>query len=453
MKKGTILVAEDDQPQRSILARILESEGYEVDQAANGREALALSSEREYDLVLMDLKMPDTQGLSLLESLLKLEKPASIVIMTAFGTVETAVKALKLGAYDYLSKPLDKDELLLTAKRVIERKRLLSDNLRLREEVAEKFRPANIVGRSKKMLAIFEIVEKVSRSASTVMIHGESGTGKELIARAIHYQSDRRERPFFAINCAAFPETLLESELFGYEKGAFTGAQARKIGTFEAASGSSLLLDEVGDLSIATQAKVLRALQEREIKRVGGNEAIKLDVRIIGATNKDLASEVRKGMFREDLYYRLNVIPIFLPPLRERTEDIPALIEHFTMKYGPRRTFSPEAVQKLLAYPWPGNVRELESVIERSMVLSEKKVLSPEDLPLEMSLPGTRPEPRPELPLEGIDFENWERALLVEALRRSEGVVARASKLVGLSYRTFQYRMEKYKIAPEEFQG
>jgi len=365
--------------------------------------------------------------------------------MTGHGTVETAVAAMKRGAYDYLTKPLDKDDLLLTVKRGVERRWLLSENLLLRQEVEGKFRPANIVGNSKKMQVIFEIVDKVSRSTATVMIFGESGTGKELIARAIHYQSPRKERPFFAINCAAFPETLLESELFGYEKGAFTGAQSRKIGIFEAASGSSLFLDEVGDLSPATQAKVLRALQEKEIKRVGGVKSIPVDVRILAATNKDLAAEVRKGTFREDLFYRLNVIPIVLPPLRERAEDIPSLIEHFTKIYGPTRRFSSEAMRRLIQHPWPGNVRELESAIERAMVLSEKDVIEPEDLPMDATLPVPG-EMKPEIPPGGMDFEAWERALLVEALRKSDGVVAKAARLLGMSYRTLQYRMEKFGI-------
>ena len=445
MKTGTILVAEDDRPQRDILVKILASEGYEVEQASQGAEAMAKAEAGNFDLVLMDLKMPDTQGISLLDDLLRMDSQLSVVIMTGHGTVETAVAAMKRGAYDYLTKPLEKDDLLLTVKRGVERRWLLSENLLLRQEVEGKFRPANIVGSSKKMQVIFEIVDKVSRSTATVLIFGESGTGKELIARAIHYQSPRKERPFFAINCAAFPETLLESELFGYEKGAFTGAQSRKIGIFEAASGSSLFLDEVGDLSPATQAKVLRALQEKEIKRVGGVESIPVDVRILAATNKDLAAEVRKGMFREDLYYRLYVIPIVLPPLRERAEDIPSLIEHFTKKYGPGRRFSPQAMKRLINLPWPGNVRELESVIERAMVLSEKEVIEPEDLPMD-AVPQAQEEMKPEIPPGGMAFEAWERALLVEALRKSDGVVAKAARLLGMSYRTFQYRMEKFGI-------
>jgi DNA-binding NtrC family response regulator len=445
VKPGTILVAEDDRPQREILVKILASEGYEVEQASQGAEAMAKAEAENFDLVLMDLKMPDTQGISLLDDLLRMDSQLSVVIMTGHGTVETAVAAMKRGAYDYLAKPLEKDDLLLTVKRGVERRWLLSENLLLRQEVEGKFRPANIVGSSPKMQVIFEIVDKVSRSTATVLIFGESGTGKELIARAIHYRSPRKERPFFAINCAAFPESLLESELFGYEKGAFTGAQARKVGIFEAASGSSLFLDEVGDLSPATQAKVLRVLQEKEIKRVGGVESIPVDVRILAATNKDLAAEVRKGAFREDLYYRLNVIPIVLPPLRERAEDIPSLIEHFTKKYGPTRRFSPEAMKRLIDLPWTGNVRELESVIERAMVLSEKEVIEPEDLPMNAALPVLG-EMKPEIPAGGIDFEVWERALLVEALRKSDGVVAKAARLLGMSYRTFQYRMEKFGI-------
>jgi len=452
VKPGTILVAEDDRPQREILVKILASEGYDVEQASQGAEAMALAEAGSFDLVLMDLKMPDTQGISLLDDLLRMDSQLSVVIMTGHGTVETAVAAMKRGAYDYLAKPLEKDDLLLTVKRGVERRRLLSENLLLRQEVEGKFRPANIVGSSPRMQVIFEIVDKVSRSTATVLIFGESGTGKELIARAIHYRSPRKERPFFAINCAAFPETLLESELFGYEKGAFTGAQARKVGIFEAASGSSLFLDEVGDLSPATQAKVLRVLQEKEIKRVGGVESILVDVRILAATNKDLAAEVRKGAFREDLYYRLNVIPIVLPPLRDRAEDIPSLIEHFTQKYGPERRFSPQAMKRLINLPWAGNVRELESVIERAMVLSEKEVIEPEDLPMDAALtvPG---EMKPEIPPGGMDFEAWEKALLIEALRKSDGVVAKAARLLGMSYRTFQYRMEKFGIGQGRVQS
>jgi len=330
--KGNILVVDDEKPQREILKTILEDEGYVVHAAGSGREALELFKTTTPDLILTDLKMPDIDGMSLLNSFARYPGSSPVIMMTAYGTINSAVEAMKKGAFDYLTKPLERDELLITVRRAFERVNLEKENRILRQELEERFRIDGIVGSHGSMQEVFKIIKKVSKSSSTVLIYGESGTGKELVAKAIHYNSHRSKRPFMAINCASIPETLLDSELFGFEAGAFTGAIGRKIGLFEAANGSTLFLDEIGDLSPDMQAKILRVLQEREIRRLGSSENIKVDVRIISATNKDLEREMKKGRFREDLFYRLQVIAIKIPPLRERYTDIPELVTHFIEK-------------------------------------------------------------------------------------------------------------------------
>jgi len=452
--RGRILVVDDERHQRDILQMILESEGYETATAGNARQALAALKEYPFDIVLTDLKMPDMNGIALLQELLRLQKGLLVVLMTAHGTIGSAVEAMRKGAFDYLTKPLDKEELLLVVRRALEQSLLVRENIMLREQLRDRFRIDNIVGAHGSMQEVFRTILKVAPSSSTVLIYGESGTGKELVARALHHESDRRSRPFYAVNIAALPEGLLEAELFGHERGAFTGAVARKIGLFEQASGSTLFLDEVGELKRDLQVKLLRALQEREIMRVGGTERVRVDVRIVAATNRELEEAVREGSFREDLYYRLSVIPVVLPPLRDRRTDIPLLVEHFLAKYresGRNREINEAALKILADYDWPGNVRQLESVIERALLLGEGPQIMPEDLPAAVRAGITAP-PGPmgiEFPESGIDLEALERSLIVKALEKAGGNVSRAARLLGLSRRTLQYRLEKMQGSPE----
>jgi DNA-binding NtrC family response regulator len=445
--KGRILAVDDERHQRDILQMILNAEGYETTVAGTARQAIQEARGQGFDVVLTDLKMPDKNGIALLEELLASQPGLCVVLMTAHGTIDSAVEAMRKGAFDYLTKPLEKDELLLVLRRAMERTRLVRENRLLNEQLRDRFRLDNIVGSHGSMQDVFRIVYKVAASASTVLVYGESGTGKEMVAQALHQQSDRRDRPFYAVNIAALPESLLEAELFGHEKGAFTGADGRKIGLFEQASGSTLFLDEVGDLKRDLQVKLLRTLQEREIMRVGGNERIKVDVRIIAASNLDLEQAVRDGRFREDLYYRLNVIPIVLPPLRERRTDIPLLVEHFVKKYagGKPRSIGPAALKFLVEYDWPGNVRELEAVVERSLLLAEQDVVAPDDLPpnVRANISLTRGPLGMEIPESGIDLEAVEKSLVLKALAKAHGNVSRAARLLGLSRRTLQYRLEK----------
>ncbi len=443
--RGRILVVDDEEHQRDILLMILDSEGYEGIATGNGHLALAALRGQAFDAVLTDLKMPGMDGIHLLDEVLRSRPDLPVVIMTAHGTIDSAVEAMKKGAFDYLTKPLDREGLLLSLRRAVEHARLLRENRRLTEQLRDRFRIENIVGAHGSMQDVFRLVLKVAPSMTTVLIYGESGTGKELIARALHNASPRRDRPFFAVNIAALPEGILEAELFGHEKGAFTGADARKVGLVEQASGSTLFLDEVGDLRRDLQVKLLRVLQEREILRVGGTERIPVDARIIAATNQDLEEAVAAGRFREDLYYRLNVFPVGLPPLRERRTDIPLLVEHFLRKFGggSHREVAPDALEALMAYSWPGNVRELESVIERAVLLGEEAVIGPADLPAAVRARRARRDLGLEIPEEGINLDELERALIRKALDRAEGNVTRAARLLGLTRRTLQYRMEK----------
>jgi len=383
---AVILIVDDEPLQRDILKTILSDEGYESYSAASGEEALKLARTYEPDVVLSDLKMGKMDGIELLEKLKGLKQVPTVLIMTAFGTIDSAVDAMKKGAFDYLTKPLDKEVVLLAIRRALERKELMQRNLELRKALNDMFSIQGIIGHSKPIKDIIYIIRKVADSPATVLILGESGTGKELIAKAIHYNSGRREKAFMAINCAAIPETLLESELFGYEPGAFTGATQRKKGLFEAANGGTIFLDEVGDLPMMTQSKILRVLQEREIMRVGGREPIKVDVRIVSATNKDLLHEMKHSHFREDLYYRLNVIEINLPPLKEREEDIPILADHFLDKYRKEmkrniKGIDSEAMRALIGYEWKGEVRELENIIERAVIFCKDEFITLKDLP------------------------------------------------------------------------
>lgn len=451
-EKASILVVDDEKHQRESLQMILEDEGYRVTVAADGREALAQAAEVKPEVVLTDLKMPGLSGMDVVRTLHEGPLPPKVILVTAHGSVERAREAHKLGAFDYMSKPVVADELLFRVERALESFRLQEKNLRLERRLKHDGLEA-IVGDSPAMRETFRLVEKIAPTSSTVLIRGESGTGKELVARAIHSRSTRAARPFHAINCAAIPESLLESELFGHERGAFTSADARKIGLFEAASLSTLFLDEIGDLSLPLQGKILRALQEKEVKRVGGNDTIPVDVRVVAATNRDLEAMMKAGQFREDLFYRLNVIPIVLPPLRERTSDIPALVQRFLDKanasHGTAVTsVTPPALDLFCRHSWPGNVRQLESVVERAVLLSEGPAIRPDDLPLEIRF-QTAPSSRPcgfEIPAEGIDIEDFERQLIVQGMERSGWVIAKACRLLGLTYRTLQYRLEKFGI-------
>jgi len=385
---GTVLVVEDDRNQREIVKTILVKEGYYVEDVDTGRKAVDLLKSGSFDVVLTDLRLPDMEGTEILKEVKSQNQPCHVIIATAFGSIPSAVEATRLGAFHYLEKPLEKDQLLLVVQNALGQVRLLKDNIMLKDQLQDKFQLDNIVGDHGSMHELFKLVRKVAPTNSTVLIYGESGTGKELFAKSIHYNSARKNRLFFAINCAAIPETLLESELFGYEKGAFTGAVTRHTGLFEQANHSTLFLDEIGDLTLAMQAKVLRTIQEKEIRRIGGKETIKLDVRIITATNKKLEEEIAKGRFRQDLYYRLNVIAFTIPPLREKITDIPLLVEHFLKKlnesHDRKKTISNDALQLLMGYSWPGNIRQLESVIERSYVMCEEETMDAEHMPEEV---------------------------------------------------------------------
>lgn len=445
---SVILVVDDEQLQRDILYTILSEEGYEVYTAASGEEATNLANKYPPDVILTDLKMEGMDGIELLDSVSEDFPVTSVIIMTAYGTISSAVESIKKGAFDYLTKPLNKDFLIMTVKRAAERSELLKENLRLQKTLYDKFRIEGIVGKSEKMQRAIDIMRKVASSSATVLIRGESGTGKELVARAIHYNSPRRSKPFTALNCASIPENLFESELFGYEPGAFTGAVSRKIGLFEATNGGSLLLDEIGDLPLMMQSKLLRVLQDKEIRRLGAKDAIKVDVRIITATNKDIEKQLSQDLFREDLYYRLKVVSIELPPLRERKEDIPYLVNFFLNKYnlefGKRiKTMEPDAIKSLSAYHWPGNIRQLESVIERAVILGESDTISPRDIIGELRVAEATEYFNFVLPDKGIHLEALEKNLLKQAMEKSNGVVAKAAKLLGMSYKTFWYRWEK----------
>ena len=456
---GSILIVDDEKGQREILTMILRGEGYETAEASGVPEAQLLLGKREFDLILTDLKMQGQSGLDLLEQVMADDPQQCVIMMTAHGSVDSAVGAMKRGAFDYLEKPLERENLLLTLRRAFERITLVRENRVLQKRVAAIERIPSIIGDHSKMKEVYRIVTKIAATVSTVLIYGESGTGKELVARAIHDRSARKDQPFMAINCAAIPETLIESELFGHEKGSFTGASAREIGILEAANGGTVFLDEIGEMNVSMQAKLLRAIQEKEIRRVGGKVNLPLDVRIISATNRDLEQEIRKGCFREDLFYRLNVIRIVLPPLRERGSDIATLADFFVAKYRASTGIQVEGITKpalklLLNYTWPGNVRQLESVIERAVLMAEGSIIQPDDLPTEITAVAAVGGVVPfELPPEGINFDEMEKALILKALERAGWVIGKAAPLLGLSYKTLQYRLEKHGIEKPEKRG
>ncbi|MFZ2196621.1 MAG: sigma-54 dependent transcriptional regulator [Thermodesulfovibrionales bacterium] len=446
-----ILVVDDEPLQREILKTILDDSGYETYTASSGEEALRIFREYNPDVLLTDLKMEGMDGIELIESIALDSYAPTMIIMTAHGTITSAVEAIKKGAFDYLTKPLDKNSLLLTVQRAVERSELMKENRQLHKELFDRFKMEGIVGKSEKMKEAIDIMKKISPSPATVLIIGESGTGKELVARAIHYNSLRRTKPFTALNCAAIPENLFESELFGYEPGAFTGAASRRIGLIESTNGGTLFLDEIGDLPPMMQSKLLRVLQDKEIRRLGGKGAIKIDVRVITATNKDLEKELTKGSFREDLYYRLKVVTIALPPLRDRKEDIPDLsqffINKFNTEFGKRvKSIDPAAIHAFSEYNWPGNIRQLESVIERAVLMSDAGAIKLKDIKSELRSPHPSGAIGLDIPEEGINFEELEKELLKKAMTKANGVVAKAAKLLGMSYKTFWYRWEKLNI-------
>lgn len=450
---AAILIVDDEPLQRTILKTILSDEGFETHEASSGEEALKMIKTYPPDIVLTDLKMDGMDGIELLQKIStdKLKSGGDVplvIITTAFGTVHSAVDAMKRGAFDYLTKPLDKDVVMITIRRALERIELVRKTEELQQALYDKFKIDGIIGRSAALNEVLQVIRKVSGSPATVLILGESGTGKELIARAIHYNSPRSSKTFTAINCAAIPETLLESELFGYEPGAFTGAASRKIGLFEATNGGTLFLDEIGDLPALTQAKILRVLQEKEVRRLGGRDSFKVDVRIIAATNKDLEKEMGEGKFREDLFYRLKVVSISLPPLRERKEDIPELAGFFLMRYNHEfgkkiRKIDDAAIRAFCEYQWPGNIRQFESVIEKAVLMCESDVITLDDIRGELQISAATNFLDIPLPDEGLRLEELETSILIKAMEMGNHVVAKAAKLVGMNYYAFYNRWDK----------
>jgi two-component system response regulator PilR (NtrC family) len=453
-----ILVVDDEKSLREVMSIMLKRAGYEVTEASDGEQAIGQVNKEIYDLVITDLRMPKADGMDVLKAVKSLSPDTVVLVVTAFGTADSAVEAMKQGAYDYLTKPFQVDEVQLIIRNALEKRRLSTENMLLKREIASQSSFAQIVGQSEAMQKVFDVVRKVADSKSNVLICGESGTGKELVARAIHYNSARSAMPFVAVNCSAVPETLLESELFGHMKGSFTGAVANKAGLFEIANGGTIFLDEIGDTTPPIQVKLLRVIQEREFRRVGGNQDVKVDVRVIAATNRDLEKAVADGTFREDLYYRLDVIPIRLPPLRLRAGDIPLLVAHFLGKFAQESgkaapTLTPEAMHVLLGHEWRGNVRELENLIERVVAFSTAASVTDSDIRgwLHHAVTPQQSQGVPtDLPEDGLDLEGLingiEKDLLMRALERSKWVKKKAARLLKLNTRSFRYRLEKYAI-------
>jgi len=450
-----ILIVDDDAVHRRAVRLNMAGWGYSVTEADDGEEAVRQARVRTFDLILMDIRMTKMSGLEALEQIKKIQPAVPVIIMTAYASVETAVSAMKMGADDYLTKPLNYDELQIKIARTAERRRLKNENEYLKERLGEKFDRRNLIGQSKAMIRLLEMVEQVAATQATVLITGESGTGKEMIANAIHFNSSRREASFVKINCAALTETLLESELFGHEKGAFTGADRRREGKFVQADGGSIFLDEVSEMSPAMQVKLLRVLQERELTRVGGQDVVRVDVRLIAASNKDLKKEIREGRFREDLFYRLNVVALALPPLKERAEDIPLLAQHFLKLFAERNAkaifgFTPRAMQKLAAYAWPGNVRELMNAVERAVVLSRSDTVDEDELVFPMADQCLSPDAsRIAAPTTGLPLEAVEKQSILEAMKAAGGNKSEAARRLGITRKTLRKKLEKYESANE----
>jgi two-component system response regulator PilR (NtrC family) len=456
MADARVLVVDDEQSMRELLGIMLRQVGYDVTQADGGEAAIqTLKSADAFDLVITDLRMRKVDGLAVLRAAKEHSPHTVVLVVTAFASTETAVEAMKLGAYDYVTKPFKLDELKLTIANALERKRLQDENRELKRQLRTERGFDSFVGKSRRMLEVFETIRKTADSGSTVMITGESGTGKELVARAVHQESSRRNAPFISVNCGAIPETLMESELFGHVKGAFTGAVQSTEGLFLAADGGTLFLDEITEIAHSVQVKLLRAIQEREIRRVGDTRDVKVDVRLIAASNRDLVKAVADGVLREDLYYRLNVIPIHLPPLRDRTEDIALLVAHFIGRIATDvgktiAGISPEALAVLERYHWPGNIRELENVVERAIVLGSGEQITAESLPPHLAQPAERGEFPVEIPAGGMDLEELlaavESRYIRLALDRAGGLQVRAAELLRLSFRQFRYKIQKHGL-------
>ena len=458
MNQASVLVVEDNDLERQITVETLREEGFIVEEAPMGKRAMELLVLSRFDVVLTDLMMPGMSGEELLQQVRTTYPGSQVVMLTAHGTIESAVQAMKNGAFYYLTKPTDRETLVMTVAKAAELANLQQENLLLKRRLEGKLDVEGIIGQDAAIQDIIRMVRRVAPSNSTVLIQGESGTGKEVVARAIHRLSPRAARQFVAINCSAIPDTLIENELFGHERGAFTGANERKIGLFESADKSTLFLDEIADLPLGLQAKILRVMQEREIRRVGGNESFRVDVRLVAATNKNLAEEVAEERFREDLYYRVNVVTISLPPLRDRRGDIPLLANHALAKFrhlaeGRALEISREAMEVMIDYSWPGNVRQLESAIERAILLCEGEKIMPRDLPQEVLSRKTTAKAgdrqrgdKFEIPADGINFENFERDLILQAMEKNDWVIAKSAKMLGMSYRTLQYRLDKFDL-------
>jgi two-component system response regulator PilR (NtrC family) len=452
-----ILVVDDERSMRELLAIVLRREGYEVLLAENGRAAIATLEREPVDLLISDIKMPDLSGVEVLRAAKQIDRDILGIMITAFASTDTAVEAMRLGACDYLSKPFDVDLLKMKVREKIENRQLRQENVLLKRTLGMSHQFTNIIGRSEPMLAVFKMIETVARTTSTILLTGESGTGKGLVAQAIHFHSLRREKPMVALNCGALPEALLESELFGHMRGSFTSADSNKKGLLEVAEKGTIFLDEIGEMSAVMQVKLLRVLQERKFRRVGGLEELQADIRVIAATNQDLTRLVAEGRFREDLFYRINVIPIALPPLRDRREDIPLIAEHFLGKYAEQMGkhvtgISHGAMQLLVQYGWPGNIRELENVIERAVALEATPTILADSLPASIrgDVPRAGVVPVEALPDAGFDLEahvkEIERGYLAQALQRAGGVQVRAAELLGMSFRSFRYYVKKYNL-------
>lgn len=449
MKGNMILVVDDEVNIRNALAKMLEKQGHSVMTAGNGDEALARMTAGSYGLVLLDLKMPGLDGMGLLRRIKEISPDTEVIVITAYGSVETAVEAMKAGAYDYLSKPIDKERFPIMIDQCLEKQRLAAENRLLRQHLAVKNQFEQMIGQSLPMKRIYEMVDLVAGSDVTILLIGESGTGKELVARAIHQRSPRVQGPFITINCGALPESLYESEMFGYEKGAFTGATTTKLGRFELADGGTLFLDEIGELNLTNQVDFLRVLETREFRRLGGTKLVKVDLRVIAASNRNLQKAVEDGEFREDLYYRLNVIPILIPPLRERKEDIPLLTEVFLKEFTEahrreKKDCSPEALKQLVHYSWPGNVRELKNVIERLVVTIKENVILVEHLPLEIQ--ASKDEEKTMVVSLGKTLKEIEEQVIQRTLTELTRHREKAAKLLGISPRALQYKIKSYKI-------
>ncbi|MEW6326379.1 MAG: sigma-54 dependent transcriptional regulator [Thermodesulfobacteriota bacterium] len=451
----SILIVDDEKNYLVVLRELLSEENYEVITAEDAPQALEIFKESDFDLVLTDMKMPNMDGIELLENIRSVNSEIPVIIMTAYATVEKAVEAMKKGAFDYVTKPFQNEELKITVRKAIDLYQLRRENLKLRQEVSRKYQFGNIIGKSPAMLNIYDMIEKVAATRATVLITGETGTGKELVAKAIHYNSPRKNSAFVSVNCAAIPETLLESELFGHEKGSFTGATAMRKGRFELADGGTIFLDEIAEMPPALQAKLLRALQEMEFERVGGTKTLKIDVRVIAASNKDLKKEVETGNLREDLYYRLNVVHLHLPPLRERPDDIALLAAYFLQKYSQELgkgglEISPAAMRELYTRSWPGNVRELEHAIERAVILASGREITPADMASEsQEAEDIRLDIDRFIPMQvklNEALEEVEARMIKRALARAGNVQAHAAAMLGITKSLLQYKMKKYNI-------